>query len=132
MITNPQMKDGKVVFPELSYAICGCCFRVHNLLGRFRNEKQYADALEEEFRKTGIDCIREFSLPQSFNGEMPRRNIVDFLIEDRIILELKSKRFVTKEDYFQMRRYLDTSNKKLGIIINFRQKFLSPRRVLVY
>lgn len=130
MTTNPQMGN-KVVFPQLSYAVCGCCFRVHNSLGRFRNEKQYADALEQEFKKEGINYIREFALPKSFSGEMPKRNIVDFLVEDIIMLELKAKRLITKEDYFQTRRYLASGNKKLGIIINFRQKFISPRRVLV-
>lgn len=126
----PRIKN-KLIFPELSYAVCGCCFDVHNSLGRFRNEKQYGDALEQRFAAKNISYTREFPLPESFNGEHSRRNIVDFLIEDKIILDLKAKRLITKEDYFQMKRYLAASGKKLGIIVNFRQKLLLPKRVLI-
>lgn len=120
----------KVIFPELSYKICGLCFEIHNKIGQFRSEKSYADALEEVLKTAGISYQREQSLGASFAGENDRRNIPDFMIEDKIVLDLKAKRIVTKEDYFQMKRYLTVSGKKLGLIINFRQKYLSPKRIL--
>lgn len=120
----------KIIYPELSYKICGLCFSVHNKLGQFRSEKSYADALEEILKKNKIDYKRETALPVSFTGESERRNIPDFTIDDKIILDLKAKRIVTKEDYYQMKRYLVASNKKLGLIVNFRQKYLSPKRIL--
>ncbi len=120
----------KVIYSELSYKICGLCFSVHNKLGRYRNEKQYADALENQLKQNKFSYIREFSLPASFDGEKERRNIVDFIIEDKIIVELKAKDIILKEDYFQTSRYLISSNKKLGLIFNFRQKYLRPTRVL--
>lgn len=120
----------KVLYPELSYKVYGLCFGVHNKLGQFRSEKSYADALEEALKIAGISYQREQSLSASFVGENDRRNIPDFLIEDKIILDIKAKRIITKEDYYQMKRYLVASNKKLGLIINFRQKYLSPKRIL--
>ncbi|MDP1689330.1 MAG: GxxExxY protein [bacterium] len=120
----------KVIYPELSYLIYGFCFKIHNELGRFLNEKQYGDALEKLLKENKINYIREFALPLSFDGEKPRRNIVDFLIEDKIILEFKVKQFLTKEDYYQLKRYLVSSSKKLGILFNFRQQALSPKRIL--
>lgn len=120
----------KVIYPELSYLICGFCFKAHNALGRFRNEKQYGDALEKFLKENNIPFIREFALPISFVGEEPRRNIVDFLVDDKIIVEFKTKRLLTKEDYYQLKRYLVSSKKKLGILINFRQQALSPKRIL--
>ncbi len=122
--------DGKMVYPDLSYKICGFLFCVHNELGRYRNEKQYGDFLEEVLKKNQISYDREKELLPSFDGEVERRNIVDFIIEDKIVLELKAKPFIGKEDYFQTKRYLISSGKKLGIIVNFRQKFLNPKRVL--
>lgn len=120
----------RVLYPELSYKICGLCFAVHNRLGRFRNEKAYADALENMLVAADIKYQRECALGNSFNGEKKRRNIPDFVISDVIILDVKAKRIVTKEDYYQMRRYLTASDKKLGIIVNFRQNYLNPKRVL--
>ena len=71
-------QKNKLLYPELSYRLCGFCYQVHNKLGRFRNEKQYADALEEV-----------------------------------------------------LKRYLVSANKELGLIVNFRQNYLSPKKVLV-
>lgn len=130
METNATNKD-KVLFKNLSYKICGLCFGIHNVLGRFRNEKQYADALEKLLLENRIKYEREYVIPESFDGEKAARNRVDFLIEDSVLLDLKAKRVITKEDYFQMRRYLASANKRLGMLINFRQNYLAPKRVLV-
>lgn len=120
----------KVIYPELSYKICGLCFSIHNELGRYRNEKQYADALENLLKENKIIYSREFSLPVSFEGEKNRRNVVDFIIDDKIIVEFKSREAVLKDDYIQTMRYLVSANKKLGLVFNFRQKYLRPKRVL--
>lgn len=119
-----------ILYPELSYKICGLCFTIHNNLGRFKNENQYADALEILLKENSISHVREKSLPISFQGERKRRNIPDFIIEDKIIVDLKAKRITTKEDYFQVKRYLDSYKKELGIIVNFRQKYIYPKRIL--
>ena len=129
MDTNVANKD-KIIYKELSYKVCGLCFEVHNQLGRYRNEKQYADALEHILKANQLNYKREFAIPTSFSGELERRNIVDFLIEDVVVLDTKAKTILTKEDYFQMQRYLASANKKLGILVNFRQKYLSPKRVI--
>lgn len=119
-----------LLYPELSYRICGHCFKVHNDLGRFRNEKQYADALETIFREDGIVFEKEKWLPVSFEGEATNRNKVDFLIGGILILELKAKRFLNRDDYYQMKRYLASSGLRLGILVNFQQKILTPKRIL--
>jgi len=123
-----QNKD--IIYPELSYKISGILFGVRKNLGRYKNEKQYSDAIEEELKKNNIDYEREKVLPESFDGEQKGRNKVDFLIENSIVLEIKAKPFITKEDYFQVRRYLDSLNKKLGILSNMRQYYINPKRVL--
>jgi len=120
----------ELIYPELSYKICGLCFEAHNKLGRYLNEKQYGDYLEHLFTENNLDFVREAPLPASFQNEKEKRNIPDFIIEDTIILEIKAKYIVTKEDYFQMQRYLNSSNKKLGLLVNFRRKYLHPKRVI--
>lgn len=130
MNANLRITNAKVIYAELSYEITGALFEVHNKLGRFCNEKQYCDELEQEFKKRGIKFEREKSLPKSFEAEKEGRNKVDFLIEDKIVLEVKAKRIFTRDDYYQTRRYLSALNKKLALVVNFRDKFLKPRRVL--
>ena len=117
----------EVLYPELSYTLTGICFEVHNKLGRFCREIQYADELEAEFKKKGILYKREVRLHK--DGKFTR-NILDFIIEDSIVLEIKAKSVLTKEDYYQAKRYLISSNKKLGLLVNFRDTFLKPKRIL--
>src|SRR3989338_10632197 len=112
----------KLVYPELSYLITGACFEVHNQLGRFCREKQYGDALEEKLRLLKTDCKREYTVGVTGNR-------IDFLIEDKIIIEIKAKPLLLREDYYQTQRYLQALNKKLGLIINFRNKYIRPKRV---
>lgn len=120
----------KLVYPELSYKLTGILFAVHNELGRFCNEKQYGDLVEKYLKKFHFQYEREKTLPSSLNKEFPNRNRIDFLIEDKIILEIKAKRILTREEYYQTKRYLVALNKKLGIIANFRDKYLRPKRIL--
>ncbi len=125
-----RTKVKKIIYPILSYKLTGLLFEVHNHLGRYRNEKQYADYFEELLKREKIQYKRETPLPPSFRGEKERRNIPDFIIENKIIIDFKAKRLITKDDYYQMRRYLSSYNKKLAIIVNFRCQSLNPKRIL--
>ena len=119
----------RIIYPELSFKINGLCFKVANELGRFGREKQYADKFEELLKENKIEYEREFEI-KKLEPLSPSGNIVDFLIQNLIILEFKSKSFVTKEDYIQIQRYLQAANLKLGLIVNFRHTFLKPKRIL--
>jgi len=121
---------GNIIYSDLSYKINGILFKVHNQLGKFGTEKQYADLIEHYLRQGRFHYEREKPLPPSFEGEKKGRNKIDFLIEGDIILEVKAKRIITKEDYYQLRRYLAALNKKLGILVNFRANYIHPKRVL--
>lgn len=125
-----KIRKNNILYPELSYLVCGLCFKVHNELGRYRNEKQYGDYLEKLFSDEKMKYKREFSLPASFSGEQERRNIVDFIIENKIILEIKAKRIISKEDYYQTKRYLTSCGLELGLLVNFREYYLKPKRIL--
>jgi GxxExxY protein len=126
----PISTSSKLIYPELSYKITGILFQVHNLLGKHGNEQQYADSVEKFLDESSIKYSRELILPPSFAGEQPGRNKLDFLIDDKIILELKAKRVINRDDYYQMRRYLDALNLKLGILVNFRDEYIKPKRIL--
>lgn len=113
----------KLIYPELSYLIVGACFNTHNELGRYAREKQYSELLEKKFKEISLPCKREYNIKES-------GNIIDFLVEDKIVLELKAKRIITREDYYQIQRYLQILDIKLGFLINFRNRYLKPIRIV--
>lgn len=123
MHANIANNANKLIYPRLSYIIVGICFDVHNELGKYAREKQYSDLLEQKFKEAKLYYKREFTIGDS-------GNTVDFLIGNRIILELKTGRIVTKENYFQMQRYLQEAWIKLGLLVNFRNSYLKPIRVV--
>ena len=115
--------DSKLIYPELSYTITGLLFSVHNDLGPYGREKQYGDKVEEKLKEANIPYKREFLIPGT-------GNILDFVIADKIALEFKVKRMLTPEDYYQMQRYLQESNLRLGLLVNFRNKYIKPVRII--
>ena len=118
----------KLIHKELSYFITGICFEAHNKLGRFCRERQYSDMIEELFKAKKIKYIREVPI-NALNNSL-KGNIADFLIEDKIILDVKAKKFITKEDYYQILRYIKNANLELGLIVNFRNTYLKAKRIL--
>jgi GxxExxY protein len=123
------MDGDKIVFKELSYQVTGLLFKVHNELGRYCRERQYGDVLEERLRSVGIPYEREKPLPIDAVAYQ-FTNKADFVIDSKLLLELKAKSVVLKDDYYQVLRYLDAGQYKLGMIVNFRNKYLKPIRVI--
>lgn len=124
------MDFSQLVYPKESYSITGVLYATHNELGRSCNEKQYCDKIQDHFKVLGIKFEREKVLPPSFEAETPGRNRVDFVVEGKIAVEAKANRVLTREDYYQLKRYLQASGLKLGLLVNFRDKYIRPKRVL--
>ena len=116
----------RILFSQLSYQITGLCFKIQNDMGRFCSERQYSDAMELALKQKQIPYYREFEL----NVGGIKGNRVDFLINGQIIVDFKAKKFITKEDYDQMQRYLQCGKLELGLIVNFRNTYLKPKRIL--
>ncbi|TSA44910.1 GxxExxY protein [bacterium] len=124
MATNKnQSVSTKVIFPELSYVITGVLFSVHNELGSYETEKHYGNAVEKKLKEIKLPYSREVRISGS-------GNIPDFIIDSRIALELKCVRQLTGENYRQIQNYLQQTNLKLGILVNFRSKYLKPARII--
>ncbi len=104
-------------------------FKVHKKLGRFASERQYCDEFEKMLIEEQIEYRREYEIKLFIEGS-PKGNRVDFLAENKIVIDLKAKPYITKEDYLQMQRYLTASKLELGLLVNFRAYRLSPKRVL--
>ncbi|TSC70418.1 MAG: hypothetical protein CEO12_352 [Parcubacteria group bacterium Gr01-1014_46] len=122
MATNRNTSE-KVIYPQLSYVITGILFSVHNELGQFAREKQYCDLIETKLKESNVKYKRELRIGN--NG-----NTLDFLIENKIVLETKSTRRLVEDHFRQIQNYLQQTLLDLGILVNFRYKYIKPIRII--
>lgn len=125
MITN-----NKLIYKELSYKIVGILFKVHSELGNRYQEKYYQRAVEIELKKCGVKFQKEVVVNLEYDGEKIGKYFIDFVIENKIALELKAEPRLKRCDFKQVFAYLKSTGLKLGVIANFRTEKLGFKRVL--
>lgn len=130
MNSNKLINDTKIVYPELSYEIVGLLYDVHNQLGNRYQEKYYQRAVEVKLKGKKIVYKREVEVDLIIDNEKIGKYFLDFLIDNKVVLELKVKPVLTKNDYRQIRAYLQSRNLKLGILVNFYGESLKYNRIL--
>lgn len=105
---------------ELSYAIRGCIFNVYNNLGPGLLESSYETALSYELAKSGLEHARQVGLPMWYESvKMDIGYRLDILVENKIIIEVKSVEYVLPVHHKQLITYLKLSNLRLGLLVNF-------------
>lgn len=121
-----------LIYKEESYQIIGKCMEVHNNLGAGFLEIVYKDALEYEFKKVGIPYEREKKYEVAYkNIILPHKFYVDFVILDKIILELKAVAGIADEFVAQAINYLKVSENQLALIVNFGELRLNSKRIVL-
>lgn len=108
----------------------GVLFSVHNELGNRFQEKYYQRAVEEGLKMQNVNFEKELAIDLEFNSKKIGKFYLDFLIEDKIILEIKAVSHLSPKDFKQVLAYLIANNLELGILANFRTDRLTYRRVL--
>ena len=129
MTTNFTNKE-KLIYPEFSYIIMGILFEVHNKLGTKYQEKHYQRAIEIKLKELNIPYKREAKVNIEFGKEKLGEFFIDFIIDNKIILEIKKIWKITQDDIKQVLRYLKATKLRLAIIANFKHQRLEYRRVL--
>jgi GxxExxY protein len=125
-----KLKRQDLVYPELSYKIKGCAYEVFNELGFGHAEKFYQRALAVQFRKEGITFKEQVYTPLKFKGEIIGKQFFDFLVEDKIIVELKKNNNFSKGNIDQVKQYLQTSKLQLALLINFSSNGVVSKRIV--
>lgn len=106
---------------EISYLIRGAIFKVYKKLGPGLLESVYELALEYELRKKGLKVERQVFLPILYDEELLGKYRLDLLVEDKVIIEVKSVFELSAIHHKQLLTYLKLSEKKLGILVNFNE-----------
>ena len=114
------MTTNKVIYKEESYRIVGCCFEIFNILGAGHREKTYQKALEEIFQLKKIDFKNQVYIPIKISEKIIDKHFLDFVIYDKIALEIKTGDHFHKRDIIQLHSYLKSGNLKLGIFFGLR------------
>jgi len=116
---------------ELSEKIIGCCIRVHRALGPGFLEKIYEEALAIELAKAGLRCERQKVVQIFYDGNQIGEHRLDYLIEDRVILELKACKEIEEVFLAIARSYLKATALRLSLVVNFAKPTLEVRRVVL-
>jgi len=105
---------------EISYIVRKCIFNVYNKLGPGLLETVYHKILIYELQENGLDAQSELAIPIVYDGKQFDFSFrIDILVEDKVILELKSVKNLEDIHFKQLATYLKLSNKRLGLLVNF-------------
>lgn len=105
---------------EISYKIRGAIFNVYNRVGPGLLESAYESALAYELSKQGLDVKTQVGLPFVYESiELQIGYRIDILLENKVIIEIKSVEQLADIHYKQLSTYLKLSDIKLGILVNF-------------
>ncbi|MFH1946685.1 MAG: GxxExxY protein [Candidatus Magasanikbacteria bacterium] len=106
-------------YPELSFKLNGIFFEVAKQLGGGHQEKYYQKAIKIGFEKSGIKFIEQAYVPLKFDNEIVGKYFLDFLVEDKIVIEIKRGEFISRKIIDQTKQYLETLDLKLGLLVCF-------------
>ena len=105
---------------EVTYKIRGAIYNVYKALGPGLLESVYEEAMVYELQKAGMKVERQKEVPIHYDGKVLKTPLrLDLLVEDRIVVELKSVKEIQDVFFKQTRTYLRLLNLKVGILVNF-------------
>jgi GxxExxY protein len=123
--------DNKLIYKEEAFRIIGLCMEVHRELGHGFLEIVYKDALELLFQQNNISYEREKEYPVIFkNVLLSHKFYADFIVYDKIILEVKAMAGLANEHITRTLNYLKVSGNKLGLLVNFGRMQLEYKRLV--
>ncbi|MBE7554116.1 MAG: GxxExxY protein [Anaerolineales bacterium] len=119
------------LYRDLSFAVIGAAMEVHRLLGPGFLESVYEEALDYEFKQRGLRYQRQAELTVRYKDIIAGKFYADFLMEEKLVVELKATKQLTEIDEAQLLNYLKGTGYRVGLLINFGSVSLQhTRRVL--
>jgi GxxExxY protein len=116
---------------ELSERIIGCAYIVSNSLGSGFLEKVYENALAHELRKVGLAVLQQRGVSVRYDGIVVGEYAPDLLVDERVLVELKSVRALEDIHTAQCLNYLRATGLRLCILLNFGRPRVEVRRVIL-
>ena len=120
----------EILFKELSYSIIGAAMEVHKILGGGFLEAVYQSALAFELKLRNIPFAQQIHLPVTYKNTLIGDYIADFVIDEKIIVEIKAVSQFNSAHEAQAMHYLTATGYRLAILLNFGSKKLEQRRIV--
>ena len=121
-----------IIYKSESYKLMGILFDIHSNLGKGFLEIVYKDAIEFELEKSSIFFEREKEYSVKYKDIFLKHKFyADFVVFDKIILEIKCCNSISDSHIAQAMNYLKVSNNKLAIIVNFNNDSLEYKRIVL-
>jgi GxxExxY protein len=124
------MAQDTLLYKRESYLIRGACFDVWKEFKGMFKEKVIERSLAIALKNRGLEIETQKRIDIFFQGEKVGAYVPDIVVDDKIIVELKAKPLITKQDVEQFWKYLKGSKYKLGFLINFSPTKLDIRRII--
>jgi len=121
----------KIIYKDLSFNIIKAVFQVHNSLGPGFSENVYERALIEEFSKQGLSFDNQQTIKIIYNQKIIGMHKLDFVVENKIVLEIKAQTDLMPIHMAQVKSYLKSGGYKLGILANFGKEKVEFKRILL-
>jgi GxxExxY protein len=118
------------VYEELSYKVVGVLFDTFKLIGGDYQEKHYQRAIAELLKKRNIPFKKEFPVDILLEDQSIGKHFLDFLIDEKIILELKRGPYPKYGEIKQVLMYMRSTNKQLGILAHFSSNGVKVKRII--
>ncbi len=115
-------------YKEITELIIGCAYRVYNKMGFGFLESVYEKCLLIALRKAGLDAESQKPITVYYEDEIVGTFVADIIVNDTIILELKSVRRILEAHEVQLVNYLVATGKPVGLILNFGERKVEIKR----
>lgn len=125
-----QINQSENSLNDLTEKIIGISFKVYNNLGYGYQEKVYQQALAKELEQSGILFKREKYAKILYDGEVIGKFYLDFLVENKVAIELKVRREMFPSDWTQLLNYLKAEKLKIGLLLVFSKHKVLVKRLI--
>ena len=122
---------GMVLYKDLSYQIIGCALRVHEKMGPGLLEQCYHNALYYQLKKSGFSIGYNVPFIVKYDGNVVGEYYADLIVNNKIILELKSVNKLGNAHKAQLINYLHISGLRVGYLLNFQGAVLEFQRLVI-
>jgi GxxExxY protein len=125
------MAEKDLVHNELTRAVIGAAMEVHSTLGPGFLESVYEAAMAIELNLGKVPYERQKPIPVMYKGEKAKDFFCDFLVDGKVLVELKALKTITNVEEAQVLNYLKATGLQVGLLINFGEQSLRYKRLVL-